>query len=159
MFNVPDNKHFTQLLNRKWWHRLPTTPLVTRRSCLMRTNLFVWALITNCLFLHVQSNVPEYALAIEENYEIFNLVFPFTYTLHMKCLISQKYFFLLIHMKYINTTVKLLLFSRCQWTQIYLRLFTVIVKEVATTPKVFITCNRQDVNVTNVIEITLKLLH
>lgn len=62
-------------------------------------------------------------------------------------------------MKYINTAVKLLLFSRCQWTQIYLLLFTVIVKEVATTPKVFITCNRQDVNVTNVIEITLKLLH
>lgn len=114
------------------------------KPCLMRTNLFVWAQITNCLFLHVQSNVPEYALAIEENYEIFNLVFPFTYTLHMKCLISQKYFFLLIHMKYINTTVKLLLFWRCRWTQIYLPLFTVIVKEAATTLKVFITCNRQD---------------
>lgn len=115
------------------------------KSCPMRTNLFVWALITNCLFLHVQSNVPEYALAIEENYEIFNVVFPFTYTLYMKCLISQKYFFLLIHMKYINTTVKLLLFSRCQWTQIYLPLFTVKVKEACNnTVKLFITCNRQD---------------
>lgn len=131
-------------MNRKWQHRFSTTPFVTRRPCLTRTNPFVWALITNCLFLHVQSNVPEYALAIEENYEIFNLVFPFIYSLYMKCLISQKYFFLLIHMKYINTTVKLLLFSRCQRTQIYLLLFTVIVKEAATTLKVFITCNRQD---------------
>lgn len=133
---------------------------------LMRTNLFAWALITNCLFLHVQSNVPEYALAIEENYEIFNLVFPFTCTLYLKCLISKKYFFYsnfkLIHMKYINTTVKLLLFSRCQWTQIYLPLFTVKVKEACNnTVKLFITCNRQDFqnNKWTWNTVTLKLLH
>lgn len=68
--------------------------------------------------------------------------------LHILCIwnvyrnFPEIFFFLLIHMKYINTTVKLLLFSRCQWTQIYLLLFTV--KEAATTLKVFITCNRQD---------------